>query len=324
MIQKHNPLFRIGLAIVSTTALLLCFHSQTQAMSARTTQSVLLTNENNDWFSARISAGVLNGVSHELVYFNNGNYKVSELIWRLEDVPVVGLSASAKLPWDMTLSLGGWTQVTNPGSHMEDYDWDNTIHPTDWAYFSYSKTELDRAEMLDSNLLVPILKGKHLALSGMLGFRLDHFQWTDGAGYYIYSSNPGFRDLTGTFPDKPGIMYEQLFMAPYFGFQVEGVVGDFTLSARIAGSRWAWAKGKDQHFNTGMTFRDFFYNVPYITCGGEAGYRLTDAVSVSLSFDAQKYYRTIGYSMEDDHREDNAAGISHKSWVTNLSLEYTF
>lgn len=324
MITPTIYLSRVTLWGVIALTLFFAFHSQALAMSARTTQSALLTDEGSDWFSARISAGVLNGVSHELVYFNNGTYKVSELIWRLEDVPVIGLSASAKLPWDMTLSIGGWSQVTNPSSHMEDYDWDNTIHPTDWTHFSHTKTELDRAEMLDANLLVPIIKGKYAALSGLIGFRLDHFQWTDGAGYYIYSSDPGFRDLKGTFPDEPGIMYEQLFMAPYFGIQVEGGIGDFTLSARIAGSRWAWAKGKDQHFNTGGTFRDFFYNVPYITCGGEAGYRLTDDVSVALSFDAQKYFHTIGYTIEDDHRYDNTGGISHKSWMTNLSLEYRF
>lgn len=305
------------------------FTNGAYAMSAKTTRSTTLAGGSEESpFAVRLNAGVLNGKSRELVYDETNGAKVSELIWTIEDVPIIGLSGSVALPYDMTLSVGGWTQVSTPGASMEDYDWDSSIHPTDWAYFSYSPTTLERGEMLDANLAVPLFGIENLNLSGLVGFRMDHWKWADFGGYYIYSSNPGFRDRTGTFADETGIIYEQWLYAPYLGLQFEYNLDQVTFSGRVAGSRWGWAKDKDQHENRGLVFREYFYNITYLTYGGEVTVHLDDAWSLSMSVDAQQYYRTKGDTNIEGtlnvNRIDNGAGIEHTSWMTGLSLEYRF
>ncbi len=304
------------------------FSSDSFAMSAKTIRSVPLNNHADSSISIRMNAGLINGETHELVYDNDGKEKISKLIWRWENTPMVGLSASIDLPLDSTLSIAGWSQIDNPSSYMEDYDWDKTLHPTDWTHYSNSPANLKRGEMADANLTLPLIQNNEAALSILVGIRHDHWKWADFGGYYVYSSNPGFRDRVGTFPDKVGITYEQWMFAPYLGLQMDWNIEDFVISGRISGSQWAWAKDKDMHIARGDTFRDYFYNIKYISAGLELSYIMTKNLSLALGVDAQKYYRTLGYTkMEGTGGTgyyDNGAGIESESWMTTLSLELRF
>lgn len=328
--RKPQPHWRMFLSIGVCLCLFLLMSAGTaNAMSAKTTRSTIIVGGNEESpFAVRLNAGILNGKSRELVYDDTNGAKISELIWNIDDAPIIGLSGSVALPYDIILSAGGWTQVSTPEADMLDYDWDYSIHPTDWSHFSYAPTTLERGEMLDANLAVPLFGIKDLNLSGLVGFRMDHWKWTDFGGYYIYSSDPGFRDRTGSFADKTGIIYEQWLYAPYLGLQLEYSFDQITFSGRVAGSRWGWAKDKDQHEDRGQVYRDYFYNITYLTYGGEITVHLDDAWSFSMNVDAQRYYPTKGdTNIEGSYnvnRIDNGAGIEHTSWMTGFSLEYRF
>jgi len=274
-----------------------------------------------------VSFGVINGESHELVY--EDGVKVSELIWRLDDVPMLGLSASLELPGPVAFNLAGWTKLGEPSSFMEDYDWIKASRPNEWSHYSRSATTLTKGEMVDANFVIPLLKKSGGVLSAVLGFRRDHWRWEDWGGWYIYSSNAGFRDLTGVFPEGTGITFEQWFYAPYLGVQLDFRFSEeFQLSGRFAGSKWAWSEDNDHHIMRDIVFKDYFDHVTYVTFGAEASYFLSESLSLSVSVDAQKYARTVGdtdiFAPGETVSFDEGAGLEHSSWMAAFSFGYTF
>lgn len=273
----------------------------------------------------QVSVGLLNGEAHELVYDNN--HKISELIWKLQNVPMLGLSASLGLPWDMGLHLAAWTKVTKAKSYMEDFDWGDT-YPNDWSHYSRTDTNLTNGEMFDANLTFPLLKGDSAKLEALVGFKHDHWRWTDNGGRYVYSRNGGFRNSEGTFPDRIGITYEQWFYVPYAGMQGELIFGEWTVGGRFAGSRWAWANDRDNHLMRSIIFKDSFKYIGYLTAGLNLSYACTEQVTATFSIDYQRYFRTRGdtdvSTVDQTDHYDDGAGIEHYSWMPALSLSYRF
>ncbi len=99
--------------------MLLCFMSvisllvapcNAAAKTSRVIRNAALVEDSICPLSVWLNAGLINGKSHELVYEVGGSPKISELIWRLEDVPMIGLSVLLILPRDTTLNLAGWTK----------------------------------------------------------------------------------------------------------------------------------------------------------------------------------------------------------------------
>lgn len=286
------------------------------------------------WFSSPhrglsmgLSTGIINGKSHEIVYGDDGE-KISELIWRLESVPMIGLTASIPLPLDATLSLSAWSRIGRAPAHNDDYDWASEQHPADWSHHSQSPTTLTDGEVVDAQFRVPFLKTATGGISGALGFRYDHWGWADCGGTYIYSSETGFRDQQGSFENIPGISFEQWMYAPYLGVDAHGRIGKLTLTGRCAGSLWAWANDEDHHHQRDLFFEDTFERIGYFRADLGLSYPLSAHLSCTSDLSVHTYGRTTGDTTvtgpEGTGRAHDGAGMKHTSWMGTVSLVYGF
>ncbi|WP_300672716.1 omptin family outer membrane protease [Desulfoluna sp.] len=300
---------------------------QAVAAAVSPTQRVEWFSSSHHSLSMSLNAGIVNGESHEIVYGDVGE-KVSELIWRLENVPVVGLSASIPLPYEATLSLSAWSRVGRASSLGDDYDWLSEQHPTDWSDYSVSPTVLTDGEMADVQLRIPFFKQETWGMSGLVGFRYDHWGWEDHGGTFIYSSPEGFRDQHGNFENIPGIAFEQWMYAPYLGFCAHLKVRDLTLTGSFAKSNWAWAKDEDHHLLRGMVSQETFDNIRYQMVALGLSYPLTTHLALSSNLRILKYSRTTGdisvAIAEGTFRFPDQAGLQHSSWMGSVSLVYGF
>ncbi len=278
-----------------------------------------------------LSTGVLNGESHELVYYEG--YKVSELIWRLDDVVMFGGEASIGLSKKTTLNLGAWAKVANTDATMDDYDWLDPInHPGEWTDWTESETDLEKGLMLDINTNTILTSSDSTVVSAIFGFRHDHFNW-DAMGANGTHSYYSFRDTPVYISSEHNVIsYEQELYAPYVGLAMDHTKGKWALFTSITGSLWAWADAKDYHYysdGSKDTYEDSFEGIAYLNLGTSASYFIREYLYVTLNAEYQKYARTTGDTKATYYdgfieNYDNGAGTSHESYMLGLSTTYLF
>ncbi|MDA4244065.1 omptin family outer membrane protease, partial [Escherichia coli] len=85
-------------------------------------------------------------------------------------------------------------------------------------------------------------------------------------GSYIYSSEGGFRDETGSFPDgERAIGYKQHFKMPYIGLTGNYRYDSFEFGGSFKYSGWVKASDNDEHYNPEkrITYRSDVNNQNY-------------------------------------------------------------
>ena len=75
----------------------------------------------NDRFSVDLGLGYLQGKGQEFVY--DGDYKVSQLNWRIQDAAIVKGSAQYRFNHWLSAQVSGWTTLGTGDAEMDDYDW---------------------------------------------------------------------------------------------------------------------------------------------------------------------------------------------------------
>jgi outer membrane protease len=283
--------------------------------------------------SLELYGGYLKGQSKEYVYDPRTGYMESELTWKIDEALVVGGTLNVR-PFDwLTLRLGGWTPCKSQNK-MDDYDW-QVSGQGDWSDWStHSNTKLNRAYMIDAGLearvasfgATPVFD--KASVSVLAGFRWFNVNWTAYGGSYIYSSNPGFRDVTGTDPDdEPGIDYEQWMETPYLGIGGTMSKGRWLIKAEVTGSFWGRARDKDNHFNRTLIFEEYYQNTAMLAGEVSLSYALTADVDLFGRFAYIKYYEAqaptsmTNYSNgTTSYASGNAAGMEHQSLLFNLGI----
>lgn len=82
----------------------------------------------------------------------------------------------------------------------------------------HPNTRLNFANEFDLNIKGWLLNQPDYQLGLMAGYQENRYSFTAKGGSYIYSSEGGFRDETGSFPDgERAIGYKQHFKMPYIG-----------------------------------------------------------------------------------------------------------
>jgi len=295
------------------------------------------------------SIGVLNGESREIVYETTGNtcspygaspagWKCSELIWKLDNVPMAGAGITARpFSW-LAVSVDGWINISDDHGTMDDFDWlGYPFGITDWDHHSHHEdTQVSDLYMLDLNVEASVISTRHFSLAGIAGYKRDHFAWDAYGGTFVYSDIGGgycFRCFTGTFTGL-GISYQQDFQTPYLGIAAAANLGRLQLDARVMGSDWVDAKDKDVHHQrstAGLTFIEDFEQGRMIAVDAGANYLLTDNLSVGALYHYQDYSEVKGSTTIIDNATGasaftpgDAAGASHESHLFALSLKYRF
>lgn len=279
-----------------------------------------------------LTAGRLTGTSHELVYDASNGRKMSELIWTMDDVVVIGGKVAIRPSHWWSVEMGGYINATHEAT-MDDYDW---FYPTttDWTHWSHHEdTSLERALMIDLSTKLALWRTDFFDLQGIAGYRWDKFDWTGYGGNFIYSTPGNFRDDTGSFtPGEPGISYKQEYSTPYIGLGGQVHAGDFTVNGSVAASWWASMHTVDNHWLRQLEFQDSFDGGAMLKYDVEGRYQFTDSLAFKagwqhVEFDEMKGPTRISIGPGGPglaYIPGDAAGADSESDIISAGLVYTF
>jgi plasminogen activator len=280
-----------------------------------------------------LGVGLLNGQSQEKVYdVDEGGRKISQLNWDIKQVPTLHLGLSYQpLDW-LSLDASGWTQVAKGDGHMKDYDWFDD--DADWTHRSdHPDTRIKQAWQADVAATAWALKRDELALGVVLGYQRSQFEWEARGGNYLYSSDDGYRDISGNIPDSlKGITYRQTYETPYVGLVGIYNYRNWTLESRFKHSQWVKARDYDQHHLRDLTFTGNNGNrgrMQSLALG--LSYRFHPQFSVKAGVDYQMYGESSGSTRVKDlesgertHYSGKSGGQSSRTVLSSLALNYRF
>lgn len=320
--------------LLTTLAFLLNYNYSSYAMSAlnKSDSLVFVKTENRKIpISFTLSTGILNGNSHEYVYYQTGD-KMSELVWNLDNVIMVGGQVSADITKRISLNAGTLVKASAPTTTMSDYDWTDINNPDQQTHWSETETELEKGLMTDLNLNGVLFSSELYSFSAIVGFHYDNWKWNSMDGVFKYPNSSGkFSDIVpGMNSDDSSIIYEQKFYAPYLGLGFNFNSYKWLFNSRIIATPFAKAEGIDEHVLTNYMYEDTFEDIFYFSAGASLAYLFTDSFSVNLSLDYQKYDSTKGdtkitnLSTGATHKISNVAGISHESFMVSLGTNFRF
>ncbi|HEX9802831.1 MAG TPA: omptin family outer membrane protease, partial [Gammaproteobacteria bacterium] len=290
----------------------------------------------------RLSASRLNGVSGEFVYDAFGadsgipGYKLSELQWQLESVYLVGLGASITPNEWLRLNVDYWTAPSDGNGTMDDYDW--LYVGLDWSHWSHhddtTVTEVGSLDLNGEFTLYDFGK-KKTVITGLLGFKHDTLAWQSVGGYGIYSSTGGYRDLFVTFPNTPGISYEQTFYMPYIGVGVRATTNNgsmpIVLSASFRYSNQVHGEGVDIHHLRDLRFEDSGDGGKWQAYDINIDFHLSKTLALNLGYAAQRYAEVKATTTMTDLASGDkfffpgdAAGLDNRSNLLKMGLSYRF
>lgn len=312
----------------------LSYSYSSYAMSALDMSGALVSVETEKTkipVSFTLSTGILNGDSHEYVYYQTGE-KMSELTWNLENVVMVGGQVSAHITKRISLNAGTWVKASAPSTTMSDYDWLDTNDLDQRTHWSETETELERGIMADMNINGVLLSSKLYSFSAIAGFHYDNWKWNSMDGVFSYPNNSGkFSDVVpGMDSNDSSIIYEQKFYAPYLGFGFNLSLSKWLFNSRIIATPFARAEATDEHVLTNYMYEDTFEEIFYVSAGASLAYFFTDYFSINLSLDYQKYDSTKGdtkitnLSTGATSKISDIVGISHESYMVSLGASYSF
>ncbi len=278
-----------------------------------------------------LGVGVLNGQAKEKVY--DEGEKLSQLNWDLKQVPTLHLGMTYHpLDW-LSLDARGWSRVAKGNGHMKDYDWldgedegwtDRSDHPD---------TRLKKAWQAEFAATAWALKREDLAVGVMLGYQRSEFSWQARGGSFTYSSDDGFRDISGKLPaGLKGITYEQTYATPYVGLVGVYNYSDWTLEGRFKYSQWVKAKDHDQHHLRGVTFTGDNGNrgrMQSLALG--LSYRINPQFSIKAGVDYQVYAEAKGSTTlknlsngEQTYYGGKSGSQASRTVLSSLALNYRF
>lgn len=286
--------------------------------------------------SLRGSVGYLNGEARELVYSDLDGYRhqVSELIWDLRDLAMVGISGSAHFARRFHVRAAFWTAANEGGGQMEDYDWLMYEPDSPWTDYSLSDVDVTSASIVDLAFAVDIVSYKGFTLRGLAGYKQDYWAWSDYGVRHVYSSDPyspgGFRDDVADEDGSTGIEYEQIFRVPYLGGELEFARGAWEANAYLKLSPIVTADDEDLHVHRHLLFEESFDGGTFVAAGVQVLRTFESGLYVAGAFDFQTIPEFDGDMTITDldtgevWSESDSAGISHFAYMLSLSLGYAF
>lgn len=286
------------------------------------TSSFILPKDN---LTLDASLSVLNGKASEYVYEDGS--KLSELNWKIRNVPIV----KAGLTWDLysrvTLNINGWTTLTSGDSGMDDYDWmiPGQKHWSDWS--SSPATRLNDANQYDINLTGWVIKGEDYQLGPVIGYQETRLSWLATGGHYNYNNGTDI----GDFPDGARLIgYKQKFMVPYFGVAGKLVYDKFDFVAQFKFSPWVEARDNDEHYMREISFQETISNSNYYSGVLNAGYSITPQTRIFTEVSWTRFSEGRGstmvrsYAPEERNSKSGDAGIENHNYIVGAGIKHNF
>jgi len=289
----------------------------------------------------RLNTGMLAGRSHEYVYDADGSssghkgYKISELIWEMDTVPMAGLGLTVPVGGLFRINMDYWQNVGEGDGTMDDYDWTYVGYP--WSHWSHhDNTTVRDVSYYDVNMdfdLHRFSSGK-TKLLGILGYRRDHLDWHAKGGHGIYSVST-YRDTYVTFTNAAVCRYEQTFSTPYIGLGIEssnsagGV--DVTMHLNVRYSQWAHGEDIDHHYLRSLVITQNGDGGEWMGADLKVDFEVNPEWMFQLGYNYQKYseiktsktYKKLTTGVKTYYPGDSG-GLSNTSHMVNLGLKYLF
>ncbi len=317
--------------VTSTFVFFFAYTNNCLAIEANEKSTIFNKQNKSSNFELEIhlATGFLNGDAHEFVYWpEQGNHKASELIWKLDNVFMIGAGGSFRPTSWLTFNMEGWAIAGEGEGEMDDYDWlEPGLDWTDWSH--HDDVKVTKGSIVDFNAQVAVWTNQILTLNTFLGFITENYEWEARGGTYTYSEN-GFRDSTGTFTDgQLGITYEQTLNVPYVGLGISADLNPVTLQSRIIGSSLVNGEAIDQHHLRSLIVYDDFSGGNMISFEAIVGITLSPNFSVGGGFYYTQYDTVTGDS--EWHFSDGSiveapdgAGMSLEHSMLLITLLYVF
>ncbi|KLG50931.1 protease [Escherichia coli] len=285
--------------------------------------------------NADISLGTLSGKTKERVYLaEEGGRKVSQLDWKFNNAAIIKGAINWDLMPQISIGAAGWTTLGSRGGNMVDQDWMDSSNPGTWTDESrHPDTQLNYANEFDLNIKGWLLNEPNYRLGLMAGYQESRYSFTARGGSYIYSSEEGFRDDIGSFPNgERAIGYKQRFKMPYIGLTGSYRYEDFELGGTFKYSGWVEASDNDEHYDPGkrITYRSKVKDQNYYSVAVNAGYYVTPNAKVYVEGAWNRVTNKKGNTSLYDHNDNtsdyskNGAGIENYNFITTAGLKYTF
>ena len=246
----------------------------------------------SDIINKQISISSVDTISHELVYSPSTGKKLSELIWKADDVQMLGIQFDylASKRWFLHIS---YKTNLSDNAQMDDYDWlKDGI--SDWSHWStHPNTKLDKFTILDISWNNQLKSDSDIQKEVVIGYKIENRAFKAYDGSYIYSSNSGFRDQSGNFSGL-GISYEEEFKTLYLGLNLKKYYDRFILSGRIAYSPKVTATNIDTHHNRYFTNNNTFADTTMKELSANVEYPINKSISLALNYLRVDYDETEG------------------------------
>jgi plasminogen activator len=299
-------------------------------------------------WSGNVGVSHYTSTSHEFVYEYDYSAKLSELIWKIEDLPLLDVGVHLRTSKDITLSLKYSTKIGDINGQIDDYDWlaDFTTDWSDWS--THPNTKIKDVSILDIYATFPLKnsnsKNKY---SFKAGIKNTYHKFEAWDGSYIYSTDldrprdgiqeDEFRDNSGLFSGL-GITYEENFFALYTKGEIQRDIGNFSFQANITFSPYVSMENIDTHHIRSFTNTNSFESTMMYGYGLGFKYRFTNNFLALFYYEANIYDETHGTTSRTyyaDNTTDGAtagetfvysgAGISNKSNTSSfLQFQYNF
>lgn len=298
----------------------------------------------NNFVNKKMSITTIDSTSHEYVYkSNNPSYKLSELIWEVDNVKLLGLQFDYLISKDSFFQFSYKQNISND-AQMDDYDW-MIDDISDWSHWStHPNTVLDNYTILDLSIHHRLESKSSIEQNVIFGYKNIEKSFRAYDGSYIYTedrnaTNNYFRNDIGTFSGL-SISYDESFDSVYMGISLKKRFPHFTISGIFKYSPIVYATNRDNHHFRFFVNENEFEFTTMTDIGLEVEYPIKKNISIVYNYQNVNYQETRGTTTRTYYKDGknsygntipkgtvsvySGAGISNSYSSSSLALVMRF
>ncbi len=276
-------------------------------------------------FAIGLSVSNFNAKTHELLYMpqtTGDGRKISELIYKIEKVKLLGINMDYGIDESVHLYLGYKKNIATGNGYTEDFDWVDDTNPDKITNESYhDNTHIETVSVLDLGIKKSFTV-KSISPWVSLGYKLEKIKIKvyDGYGFY-YGIPVTFSGL--------GLTFEQEYKGPYIEIGTAYRYKDLTADVGVKYSPLIRASYTDRHHFVPFTETAKFDDTSMVNINLGACYQITNHQQLRLSYEYTRYAYVRGdriRSLDNAGVRNwpNSSGIESKNSMIDLTYGYRF
>lgn len=267
-------------------------------VSLHALETTLLSLSPNLNLYSTIGIEIPNGEAFERVYDapEDENRKISELIWKIKNVPMLALDFQADYLQSWRFNMGGKFAISGGNGKMTDSDWLLDSNPSLRTDFSESRVDATNSYSFDLNAnYTPYhFHNQRCSLRAGFGYKQIIWTWKEQLISSLYSSDPDngqINDIVDRLPvGIQGIDYKQTYKIPYLSFEVEIPQKTWSLETKIKYSPFVYAQDRDFHILREILFEEKAKNGKYLNIGTRINYAISPSWAVGFSYTYEQIF----------------------------------